>query len=139
MADNAKLSDFVNAAQDPYQGDCGVILERSATRVYLSVGDRATVPSHNNINVEEVVSAVACSSCGDTAIVRGAEGEHTGEGSVQTYTYAPVGHCIQCGEFCEAWVIFHVDGTNLHLYELQGQTNCTLARISNLERFKQVC
>ncbi|WP_141212745.1 hypothetical protein [Halorubrum sp. Ea8] len=139
MGKNAELSDFADIVQSPHQGTRGVVLDRSTTREYISVRGRTTVQSHNNINVDEVISAVACSSCGEVVIVRGWGGEHTGEGSVHTYTYAPTGHCTQCGEFCEAWVLFHVDGTNLRLHSFEGQINCTAARIPNPDQFKKIC
>ena len=137
MGENAELSDFGKNLESSLQVTRGVILERSSSREYLPVGGRATVSNHNNINVEGVTSVVVCQSCGEAVIVQGSEGDHTGSGSVHSYTYAPVGHCIQCGEWCEAWVHFTVDGTNLRLNELKGQNNCKVARIVNLDRFKQ--
>ena len=136
MGENTELTDFIGSIQPTLEGARGVILNRSGTREYLRVGERVTVPGHNRINVDEVISAVVCSSCGEGVIVRGSEGEHTGSGSVHEYTYGPGGHCPQCGEWCEAWVMFTVDGVNLRLANLRAQSNCTIAQIANIDRFK---
>lgn len=137
MSDNYRLTDFINSTTQ--QNHQGVVLKRSSGLEFLPTNGRTDVPGHNNINVEIVITAVACSTCGERVIVRGDRGEHTGTGSVHTYTYAPSGHCNQCSDYCRARAIFQVDGVSLRLSNLNEDQNCTPALIRDIEQFKHFC
>ena len=113
MAENREITDFVGTDGSSQHGTKGVILQRRSEREFLSVKEKTTVPGHRNINVEEVISAAVCPSCGEAVIVEGSEGEHYGDGSVQTYMYTSVGHCWYCGTMCEVDITFNVDGVSL--------------------------